>query len=221
MDLVLNKGVLTMMEVRRRKFITHFVNILGNLTVSSTSLRNDQSTLSYAFSWSRNNNVPFVPLDSVMLFTKWMLSHMNLLGMNPYWLSDMILYVIMPILDAIILENILESVFVRSIGLQFLMSSRSPFLNNVIMNAEPLSGIGVPEVRMWLKRFTSWGANFALFLLYISYGIPSGPGDLRFGRIRMVSSTVFRVMGVMIDSYSVWSIRGGNSSPGLFFESLG
>ena len=63
----------------------------------------------------------------------------------------------------------------------------------------------------WLRSVARCGAILSLFLLYTSYGMPSGPGDLHLGRLFRVSISREILIRAVIESHYAMDNELGSS----------
>ena len=94
-----------------------------------------------------------------------------------------------------ILVSSLGSEFESAIGLQLARSDLLPFLKSVTTIDSAAPGRSLRSDRHELKRDLRIGVSFLEYMRYISNGIPSGPGDLFFGEVKIASEISFSEIG--------------------------
>ena len=108
----------------------HPMNFSPKLNLRNTLNNQSHSTRSKAFSWSNNMITESSDFSLIISSRSAMFSPIYLPVTHPRWSVWIISGKAILILSASVFERILKSVFNKDIGLQFLISSRLPFLYN-------------------------------------------------------------------------------------------
>lgn len=177
------------------KVFSYLMNSLGILSIASISYIKSQSTLSYAFSWSRKSiqqppqrvgargspqTLYLVEYINIIAWTARTLSLISRLGRKAYWQSPMTSSRLRTRRCIRISIQILQSIFINDSGRQFFRSVLLPlFLKSTVRMPFVQSFSRLPVAQMLQKRCSKcWITSVSSGLKFVTSGFIRFSGSL-------------------------------------------